>query len=168
MDDQNPPTDSSCPDGWIDTVESGRSWDGCGLHTVAHTDRCGGHTQVCRQMHTVIAGMLGAQQEGDGEDACVGLVGVITVAASIIPDIIRCTFGPDHARALLLVTQVPIFRIFQGISSQCHLRALDEYLSIVVGASEAKSSDVIEPSKIASNAIIRQSRCRSCQGELHH
>ena len=130
------------------------------------TDAVG--TELCRQMHTVIAGMLGAQQEGDGEDACVGLVGVITVAASIIPDIIRCTFGPDHARALLLVTQLLIFRIFQGISSQCHLRALDEYLSIVVGASEAKSSDVIEPSKIASNAIIRQSRCRSCQGELHH
>ena len=125
-------------------------------------------TQVCRQMHTVIAGMLGAQQEGDGEDACVGLVGVITVAPSIIPDIIRCTFGPDHARAGLLVTQLLIFRIFQGISSQSHLRALDEHLSIVVGESEAKLSDVIEPSEIASNAIIRQSRCRSCQGELHH
>ena len=80
------------------------------------TDAVG--TELCRQMHTVIAGMLGAQQEGDGEDACVGLVGVITVAASIIPDIIRCTFGPDHARAGLLVTQLPIFRIFQGISSQ--------------------------------------------------
>ena len=79
-----------------------------------------------------IAGILGAQQEGDGEDACVGFVGVITVAPSIIPDIIRCTFGPDHARAGLLVTQLPIFRTFQGISSQCHLRALDEYLSIVV------------------------------------
>ena len=58
------------------------------------TDAVG--TELCRQMHTVIAGMLGAQQEGDGEDACVGLVGVITVAASIIPDIIRCTFDPDQ------------------------------------------------------------------------
>ena len=60
------------------------------------TDAVG--TQVCRQMHTVIAGMLGAQQEGDGEDACVGLVGVITVAAPMIPDIIRCTFDLNHLR----------------------------------------------------------------------
>ena len=46
------------------------------------------------EAHTVIAGMRNRK----GWGGCDGLVGVITVAAAMIPDIIRCTFGLNHPR----------------------------------------------------------------------